>query len=101
MTKSEGKARIDAIRVVELTLATRVTLPGAGVEAKFVLMNSETQERFGSGTFSTWSDETSKRFNELLASMERDIASAVFEEVPTTDGVEVEAPAPADEVPSL
>ena len=101
MTKGQGVCKIDAVRVVELTLATRVQVPGAGVEAKFVLMNSATGERFGSGTFSTWSDETATKFNELMLSMEKDICTAVFADGPTTDSVPENETPLEDEVPGL
>lgn len=101
MTKSEGTCRIDAVRVVELTLATRVTLPGAGVEAKFVLMNAKTGDRFGAGTFSTWSEATTAKFNELMQSMEQDICSSVFDGSPTTNSGQSDPPQLEDGVPGL
>lgn len=101
MTKGQGACKIDSVRVVELTLATRTQVPGAGVEAKFVLMSSASNERFGSGTFSTWSDETATKFNELIASMEKDICSAVFSEGATTGGTPEDESPLEDEVPGL
>jgi hypothetical protein len=101
MTKGQGICRIDAVKVVEITLATRAQVPGAGVEAKFVLMNSNTGERFGSGTFSTWSDETATKFNELIRSMENDICTAVFVDGPTTDSVPEDGMPLEDEIPGL
>jgi hypothetical protein len=101
MTKGQGTCRIDAVKVVELTLVTRPQIPGAGVEAKFVLMNSTTGELFGSGTFSTWSDETATKFNELINSMEKDICTVVFSDGPTTDRVHEHEMPLEDEIPGL
>ncbi len=101
MVKSDGKSRIDAITVVEITLASRVTVPGAGVEARYVLQNSKSGDRFGSGTFTAWSDETATKFNELLKLMEKDICSAVFEQGTTSGGTDEELPQLEDEVPGL
>lgn len=101
MVTTDGKSKIDAVSVVEITLATRVAMPGAGVEARYVLLNSKTGDRFGSGTFSTWSDETSNKFNELLKSMENDICSTVFETGTTSGSTEEELPQLEDAVPGL
>jgi len=99
--KAEGACRIDTVRVVELTMVTRSQLPGGAIEAKFVLMNDESGERFGSGTFSTWSDATTAKFNELLAAMETDICSVVFTNSPTTNSGQSDPPQLEDEVPGL
>ena len=101
MIKSEGKIRIDAVKVVELSLGTILSSPGAGVQVKFVLMNSVTGDRFGSGTFNTWSEETTAKLNEAIQSMEKDICSAVFEEGVTTNSVQPETGTLEDEVPGL
>lgn len=101
MVKSDGKNRIDSIAVFHLNFASRGDLPGGGLEAKFVLQNSQNGMKFGSGTFTMWSDETSTKFNELLKSMEQDICSAVFESGTTTNSAEESETPLEDEVPGL
>jgi len=99
--KSSSVCRIDSVEVVELVLATRTKLPGGTLEAKFVLMNAESGERFGSGTFATWSEATTLKFNELMVAMETDICSVVFTNSPTTDSGQIDPSQLEDEVPGL
>lgn len=96
-----GACKIDMVEVVEITFKARNGLPGANVQAVFALSNSKTGDRYGSGSLNTWSEETSRKLNEAIESMERDIASLLFEGAPTTDSVSPKAHTQDTEVPSL
>lgn len=99
-TPSNGTCRIDGVEVVEVTLQTRGSMPGAGVVATFALVNVESGERFGKGTFNTWSDETTEKLNVALKSMEADILSLVFNQT-TTGSAAPEQNQLVDAVPGL
>lgn len=101
MTKSDSPCSIDAVEIRELVMKVRtIPTPAAGMEAKYVLMNSENGELYGSGTFNTWSDTTTTKLNELLISMEHDINSIVFHE-PTIPSVQENPKLPEDAIPEL
>lgn len=101
MPATGGTCKIDMVEVVEITFKSRNGLPGANVQAVFALSNSKTGDRYGSGSFNTWSEETSRKMNEAIQSMEKDIASLLFEDASTTDSVSPNAHIQHTEVPSL
>ena len=96
MTKSDGQCLIDSVAAGEVTI--NLLGPQPVMAVKYALMNSESSDRFGSGTSNTgWSAETQKHLEELVASLERDLCKAVFvqageaqqaEEVLDTSGVD-------------
>lgn len=101
-TPSNGVCRINGVEVVEFALQARGSMPGAGLVATYALVNIETGNRFGRGTFNVWSEETTEKLNAAIKSMEADISSLVFDGVrtPTDSGVDDRNPL-EDGVPGL
>lgn len=98
--KVNGLCKIDSVEIAEISVRSRGTLPGTGIQAVYVLKNEKTGERFGSGTTNIWSDETVDKLNEAIKAMEADIASLVFQDA-TTDSVNSEERPLSDGVPGL
>ena len=101
MTKSDGKCRIDSVAVGEIGL--NLLGPTPMVSSKYALMEATSGERFGAGNRNAnWSDETMKLVELLVASVEKDIASDLFEsgEV-TAQPAETYDTSAGDSVPGL
>jgi hypothetical protein len=89
--RTTGKCRVNAVAAGEVHVNLLGLAPA--MSAKFVLVNSETGDRFGSTDRNTnWSDETMKRLAALVESMEKDAAASLFEES------QDEAPSPSTHV---
>jgi hypothetical protein len=83
MIKSEGKCRIDGVAVGEFSI--NLLGPTPFITAKYMLLASESGERFGAGNRNAnWSDETMKALAVLIGSMERDLSKDVFGQGPVT-----------------
>src|SRR5687767_1056194 len=104
MTKAGATSKIDAVDVGEARLRFLTanmggqTLSAMEVAADYALIVTETGERVGRGTCSSWSEKTQEKVRELIASMEADICVAVFgiapqaidgaiQDTPNSDGV--------------
>jgi hypothetical protein len=101
-TKSESRCRIDSVEAGELSVIA-LGLPAPQLAVKYALSNSESGNRFGAGHVNGgWSDRTMELTRELLASVEADLLSMVFEGDGTTtsSGIVSELARP-DELPSF
>lgn len=99
MTKSDGKCRINAIEVGEVSVNALGLTPAMVV--KYALTESETGTRFGAGHMNQWSEKTISLLSELLTSIEADVAKDLFGDSGTTSSVLAPAPDPMAGVPSL
>jgi hypothetical protein len=98
-TKSTGASRIDAIAVGDVVIDV---FAGPTVNAKFAYVDSRTGERMGSNHRNTgWSPKTIEALMVFIASLERDVCEAVFEEGATTVGGELLVEPQDDGIPSL
>ena len=69
---------------------------------KYVMCNSETQERYGSGSRNTnWSEETIDKMRAFIESMETDICRDLFSDGSTTSGVVEASSNTSDGIPGL
>lgn len=102
MTRTDGKCKVDAIEVGELSYIG-IGSPTSLLSCKYAFANAETGQRFGAGNRNTdWSERTLGLLQSLLESMEQDILRDVFDEgVTTSGGIESELVPPADGIPTL
>ena len=78
MTKSECKCKVDSVTIGELVV--NMLGPTPTVVIKYALANAESGEKFGAGLRAQgWSDDSLQILQTLIASLERDICSGLFE----------------------
>lgn len=100
MTKSEGKNRIDAVEVLEVSFDFLTPVPR--MTAKYAYMDSGSGDRLGFGNRNqAWSAETLSRLEGLVESMERDVVGSVFSGESTEGGVSGPLDPTSDGVPAL
>lgn len=87
MTKSDGKCRVDSVVAGEISINMLGAYPT--VLVKYALSNAQSGERFGAGLRPAgWSEETMEKLRELVASLERDVCTVVFDGHPSSSVVE-------------
>jgi hypothetical protein len=101
VTKSDGKCKIDGVEVGELTFVG-IGSPTPVLSVKYAYVFAETGDRMGySNRNLGWSERTLSLLNDLLLSVEEDVAREVFDLSTTTGGVLASTDPTTDSIPSL
>jgi hypothetical protein len=101
MTRAEGTIKIDGVEVGELKFDS-IHSPTPVLSVTYAFTNSKTGDRYGSGHRNVgWSPKTLEALSALVAAIETDVCTDLFEESATISGVAQAPPDPIDGIPSL
>lgn len=100
MTSTTGKCLVDGVAVLEAKIDLLNQSPSP-LHGTYALVSAKEGARFGRGERNTnWSGKTNELVMQLLASMETDILSSVFEGGTPSAGASDDGP-PSDGVPGI